>query len=183
MVTKIDPGQLYIVEPQRLDEQKTRVRVITRLVSETTVRQRTVSRNFKQGTQTNVVPFKVFETEAPMFIENMLHAEFAANQVGVEWFKFDSSTLKKVVDRTRCFEERIRSKIQNPSPKILGDYQTRTRVVGSNRNEGRKNQRRCVQTLFEFLMKTAEHQRNQLSSDHEFGIRGVTDVLPPSSEK
>ena len=69
MVTKIDPGQLYIVT--ELDAAKNTSTGyykigIVRNDRETADR----IKKFQTGNPNRVVPHKVFETEAPMFIEN-----------------------------------------------------------------------------------------------------------------
>lgn len=181
MVTKIDPGQLYIVT--ELDAAKNTSTGyykigIVRNDRETADR----IKKFQTGNPNRVVPHKVFETEAPMFIENMLHAEFAADQVGVEWFKFDSATLKKVVQRAAALKKEYDPKFKTLHQKYWVTPPNGPLVLsGPDLKKAEKIRDEAYQLCLEkekaeFLRKTAQHQLKSTSADHEFGIVGVTDV-------
>jgi hypothetical protein len=181
MVTKIDPGQLYIItELDAATNTSTGYYKIGIVRNERETADRI--KKFQTGNPNRVVPYKVFETEAPMFIENTLHAEFAAHQVGVEWFKFDSSTLKKVVDRAAALKKEYDPKFKTLHQKYWLTPSNGTLVLSGSDLAKAENIRDDAYQLClakekaDYLRKTAEHQLKSISADHEFGIVGVTDV-------
>jgi len=181
VVTKIDPGQLYIVtELDAATNASTGYYKIGIVRNDRETADRI--KKFQTGNPNRVVPFKVFETEAPMFIENMLHAEFAANQVGVEWFKLDSATLKKVVDRAAALKKEYDPKFKTLYQKYWATPPNGLLVLsGADLTKAEKIRDEAYKLCLakekaDFLRKTAEHQLKAISSNHEFGIVGVTDV-------
>ena len=94
----------------------------------------------------------------------MLHAEF--EQIGrVEWFKFDSATLKQVVHRSRCSEETntTDNEFKTLRPKILGDANKNGPLVlsGADLTKATRSDeayKLCLRKeKAEFLRKTVQH--------------------------
>ena len=181
MVTKIDPGELYFITSidQKSGKSQGFYKIgIVHNLRETAQR----IKEHQTGNPHRVVPYEVIKTEAPLLIEQILHATYRANQMSTEWFKFDDKTRDAAIKKAKDLD-----KIHGPTLKALRKlyHKSSTKpmltLTGAALNNAEKlrNQAYDLEEKMKksyFLMKAVEHQLKTLSDDNGEGIEGVTSV-------
>lgn len=189
MVTKIDPGELYFItslDPKSGKSQGFYKIGIVRNLRETAER----IKEHQTGNPHRVVPYAVIKTEAPMLIEQILHATYRTKQMSTEWFRFDD------LERDAAIKEAKRlDKIHGPTLKALRllYYKSSTKSMLTLTGPALKDAERLRDEAYDleekmkksyYLMKAAEYELKTLSDDNGDGIEGVTSVkFTPEKEE
>jgi len=189
MVTKIDPGELYFItsiDPKTGKSQGFYKIGIVRNHRETAER---ISEH-QTGNPHRVVPYAVIKTEAPLLIEQILHATYRANRMSTEWFRFDETERDAAIKEAKRLD-----KIHGPTLKALRllYYKSSTKSMLTLTGPALKDAERLRDEAYDleekvkksyYLMKAAEYQLKTLSDDNGDGIEGVTSVkFTPEKEE
>lgn len=181
MVSKVDPGEVYFITfiDQSTGKSQGYYKIgIVRNARDTAER----IREHQTGNPHRVIPYHIIKTDAPMLVEQLLHATYAKQKASTEWFKFTDQERDDAIKEG----ERL-SQLHGPALKSLRPWYHKTPAKGKLKLTGKALQdvTKLRDEAFDcesemqktyFLMKSIEHELISINDVHENGIDGVTHV-------
>lgn len=181
MVSKVDPGEVYFITfiDQSTGKSQGYYKIgIVRNARDTAER----IKEHQTGNPHRVIPYHIIKTDAPMLVEQLLHATYAKQKASTEWFKFTDQERDDAIKEG----ERL-SQLHGPALKALRPWYHNTPTKGTLKLNGKalkdvekiRNEAYDCESEMQkayYLMKTIEHKLITINDVHGLGIEGVTHV-------